>query len=61
MIRSFPSKVLFVAGVSVLGLTYAVANPFAQTPAAVTAESLFGQLRWRNIGPANMAGRVICR
>lgn len=33
-------------------------NPLAQAPPAPTAESLFGQLQWRNIGPANMAGRI---
>ena len=49
---------VFVTSGFALVLTYAVASPFAQVPAAVTSESLFGQLRWRNIGPANMAGRV---
>ncbi len=36
----------------------AVTVPLAQAPPAPTAESLFGQLQWRNIGPANMAGRI---
>src|SRR5688572_8981209 len=59
MLRSiYKSKVVLAIGLGVLALSMVVARPFAQAPAAVTAESLFGQLRWRNIGPANMAGRV---
>src|SRR5688572_32101855 len=59
MLRSsFRFKVLLATGLGALGLSFVVARPFAQTPAALTSESLFGQLRWRNIGPANMAGRV---
>jgi photosystem II stability/assembly factor-like uncharacterized protein len=42
----------------VLGLGLWGAGPFAQAPPAQTAESLFGQLAWRNLGPANMSGRV---
>ena len=44
----------------VLATGIAVAHPGAQTPADMTArtDALFKDLRWRNIGPANMAGRV---
>ena len=45
-----------VLGALVLGA--AVTVPLAQAPAPVTAADLFGQLKWRNIGPANMAGRI---
>ena len=39
---------------------FAQASPVraAAAPAADPAQALFGTLRWRNIGPANMAGRV---
>src|SRR5687768_8759685 len=59
MVRSSSTvKTLLASAAGIFGLTIAAANPFAQAPASVTAESLFGQLRWRNIGPANMAGRI---
>ncbi len=59
MVRSTSAfKVLLATGLGVFSLVSVAANPFAQAPAALTADSLFGQLRWRNIGPANMAGRV---
>jgi hypothetical protein len=59
MVRSIDRfKVVVAVGLGALGLTCVAARPNAQTPASVTAESLFGQLRWRNIGPANMAGRI---
>ena len=51
-------RTMLTAGLAVLTLAATAAVPLAQAPAEVTAESLFGQLRWRNIGPANMAGRV---
>ncbi len=50
------SRMSLAVGLGVFA--WVAANPLAQTPAPVTAESLFGQLHWRNIGPANMAGRV---
>jgi photosystem II stability/assembly factor-like uncharacterized protein len=52
----FKSVLAVGAGVLVCGMV--AANPLAQAPAAPTADALFGQLRWRNIGPANMAGRI---
>ena len=40
---------------AIAGLVPALA---AQTPAPAPPASLFQDFRWRNIGPANMAGRV---
>jgi photosystem II stability/assembly factor-like uncharacterized protein len=37
------------------GVTLASHSPWSQTP---NVDSLFKDLRWRNIGPANMAGRI---
>ncbi len=51
-------KTFLAVGVVVLIGTVLVSSPFAQAPPAPTAESLFGQLQWRNIGPANMSGRI---
>jgi photosystem II stability/assembly factor-like uncharacterized protein len=50
-----------VASVCALVLVLASYRPAAQSPAASQPdriEALFKDLKWRNIGPANMAGRV---
>jgi len=52
------SRIALAAGLLVLLAAVLVSSPFAQAPPAPTAESLFGQLQWRNIGPANMSGRI---
>jgi photosystem II stability/assembly factor-like uncharacterized protein len=52
------SKFIVAAGLCALGVSALASVPFAQAPPAPTSESLFGDLRWRNIGPANMAGRI---
>ena len=52
------TRMVLATGLAACGLAVWAANPLAQAPPAQTAESLFGQLRWRNLGPANMSGRV---
>ena len=49
-----------VAFVSLLALGIASVHTGAQAPAGSSArtDALFKDLKWRNIGPANMAGRV---
>ena len=32
--------------------------PVAEGPPQISPEALFKDLRWRNLGPANMAGRI---
>src|SRR5262245_56170060 len=58
MRRALKVRLLLAAGVAACGLSLWAASPGAQAPPPQTAESLFGQLQWRNLGPANMSGRV---
>jgi photosystem II stability/assembly factor-like uncharacterized protein len=51
-------RIILAACLTALVVAAAVSSPFAQAPPAPTAEALFGQLEWRNIGPANMSGRI---
>ena len=44
--------------VCVLAVGIVAHRPQAQAPTTAPADALFKDLRWRNIGPANMAGRV---
>jgi hypothetical protein len=48
-----------VAYVCALALVFASYRPAAQSPASQPdrIDALFKDLKWRNIGPANMAGR----
>ena len=46
-----------IVTVTLVVVGVAAAWPRAQTPGA-PAQSLFKDLKWRNIGPANMSGRV---
>jgi hypothetical protein len=42
-----------------LAFTALAADPWAQSaPPGASGAALFKDLRWRNLGPANMAGRV---
>ena len=49
---------LRVALVCVLAVGIVAHRPQAQAPATASADALFKDFKWRNIGPANMAGRV---
>jgi photosystem II stability/assembly factor-like uncharacterized protein len=51
-------RAILTVGLAVSAMAVSTSHPFAQAPAAPSAEALFGQLQWRNIGPANMSGRI---
>ncbi|MEN9819025.1 MAG: hypothetical protein RLZ32_2905, partial [Gemmatimonadota bacterium] len=55
-----PVRSFAAAAVAVLLAAPLTAQPPAAAPAAASPEdALLGALRWRNIGPANMMGRIV--
>ena len=59
MTATFRRSAYAFSALSLLTLTALAADPWAQSaPPGASGAALFKDLQWRNIGPANMAGRV---
>ncbi len=52
-------RTLFVGLACAVTAGLVATTPQAQAPSTATADALFKDLKWRNIGPANMAGRIV--
>ncbi len=59
MTATFRRSAYAFSALSLLAFTALAADPWAQSaPPGASGAALFKDLRWRNLGPANMAGRV---